>query len=186
MKEYRVSKFYRGVYYVEMLYCVVMILLVGPFTIRTIQERSSDCWLGLLFTIGPALLLALIIHEAFFSPLGGRFSFSPEGIALRIGFRTRLHRWDGFRDFGIVPVSVDRDNNCTMWVYCSPVPLTCDERLKFMKTRFKIKDMVYFQYNKEPFAEFLCYVPEEWREELKQQEQDILDGMNFSERIYHR
>ena len=45
---------------------------------------------------------------------------------------------------------------------------------------------MYFQYNKEPFEELLRYVPEEWAQRLRKQEDEMLEHMRIAEKLYHK
>lgn len=186
MKKHRISRFYNGVY----IFTLIMILGFLPLFfcgLFNAIESGESIWLPLFFVSCDIAEAVLIVCYLLFAEINGKIAFHNGGVVIHGDLRKRELAWSSFREYGIVPVGVAADGRCTLWVYGSPTCLTAIEKQKFLnKTRRKRKDIMYFQYRKEPFEEMLRFIPSEWAERLRQAEAYYLERMRLSEKLYHK
>ena len=188
MKKYRVSKLYVGIYLFGIAVTLIPVVMM-PYSIW--QEYYAGSWFwGIVYMIVFAFCLTgmmLCIYNLFFDFPSASFTIDDKGIRLRMGMKRYSYLWKDFIEYNFIGIKVDRSGNLTYWIYCSQKRLS-NEAIScfFQKTRKELDSIMYFQYNKEPFEELLRYVPEEWAQRLRKQEDEMLEHMRIAEKLYHK
>ncbi len=180
MKNYKISKYYIGIYV-----CCLILFLVFLATCIYIYILFPTEWFSYFLLLFDIIAILLVIYKILFDFQNGSFSVDTDGIIMRIGFKKRTHKWEDFRDYDIVGVKVG--DGYTYWCYFSTRVLTTEERAAFLrKTRRELDKIAFFQYNAKTLQEILPLMPPEMAEKLLQRAQQIEPNMDWISRIYSK
>lgn len=187
MEKYPVSKFVSGVYGISFFFIIIYeALLMLP------TEDDFHTWAlyYVLHAIGITGFL-LGIYIILTDLPTAKFSFSDEGITMYVGFKKYETRWAEFEYAGILGINVEAIKSIytsdTFWVYFSKSFLTDREKIRFLpKTRKDQTRLAYFQYSKPVFDLVLEHVPENLKEQLRWDEENVIGKMNFWEKVYNK
>lgn len=180
MKKYPISVFYRGVYAMGLVLLSLGIATFAPPTIRSIISRDI-IWAGVLIIAVCLIGIFCTVYTMFFDVLARKYSLDKQQITVYIGKIRKNYKWSTFSEYGIVWSRVNGGSGRKYWVYCSPRALNYIEKINFLnRTRRKVPNIVYFQFDSDSFRELLEYIPKEWAERLKEQELSMLRQIRIS------
>ena len=144
-----------------------------PPSVRSIINHDI-IWAGIFIVSVCFIGIFCIIYMMFFDVLARKYSLDSQQLTIYIGKIRKTYKWSTFSEYGIVWSRADGGSGRKYWIYCSPKALSYTEKINFLnRTRHKIHNIVYFQYNQDSFEELIGYIPKECAEILKEQKKSM-------------
>lgn len=172
MKKRKVSSFYGGVFVIG----GVMLAMLTVFFVWILTHYQPDnpaephdwgYFLALLPVLTSAVGMCLSLYMIFKDMCSASYSVSVDGIYTYWHKETYHLAWDACTEIDIVQIPVNVGVSIAL-VYCATVPLTVDEKRKFLTYyRRDFEHVQYFQYEENAFREFLECLLGTFHEQIK-------------------
>ena len=178
----RVRRMFTGVWW----FGIIVSMLSGNF----IEEwvNSFDMLTDILYYLWGIYSNFILLYNEVTQPLLGRVFFSEEGVYYKMPFRTMKVRFDECKNIRIIRW---KGKFAVIYFICmssGAIPDVKDKHLYRISKNKKhdkpeyMKDYVLFEYNTGPygrdkskaFEEFMKYVPEQYKEQLLQDEKELV------------